>query len=352
MIQYSLPKTSNFERKFGDKKSHLFLLQNRTGMQIALTDYGARLVSALIPNKHGDLIDVVLGFDSIGKYIEAQEQYHGATIGQVCNRIANGKFSIKDKEYILTQNNGNNALHGGPKGFHTKIWDRQTSFRKRIDFYYISPDNEEGFPGNVTVNVSYELTDDNEIVIKYKATTDKDTILNLTNHAYFNLNGEGREDILNHYAQINAKYYLPINHNQIPIGEIASVQGTVFDFTKPKKIGLEIDYPERQLQNANGYDHSFLNDMGLIKPVALAHSLDSGIQLEVFTDLPTIHFYTGNYLANDIGKSGKPYLKNGGFCFEAQHFIDSPNQKNFPNIILEKDSEYQATIIYKFNILK
>lgn len=352
MTIYQLPDPLNFEGKVDGKNSHLFTLQNRAGMQIALTDYGARLVSALVPDNKGNLVDVVLGFDSIAKYLDAKEKYHGTTVGRVGNRIANGKFTLNNIEYILAQNNGPNALHGGPHGFHTKLWDRQRSSTNRIDFYYVSIDGEEGYPGEVKVNVSYELTNDNEIVIKYRATTDKDTILNMTNHAYFNLNGEGKGDILSHYVKIDATEYLPINSNQVPLGYLESVEATAFDFTTPKKIIANLDRNNTQIQIANGYDHSFINHNPVSQSVAQVYAPETGIELQVASDLPTIHLYTGNYLSDDIGKSGNKYITNGGFCLEAQNYINSPNQAEFPTIVLKAGEEYTATIIYKFGIIK
>lgn len=352
MIIYSLPDPTNFESNIGEKNTHLFILKNRAGMQIALTDYGARLVSALVPDKQGNLVDVVLGFDTINKYIEAKEVYHGATIGRVANRIANGKFMLNGNDYTLAQNNKDNALHGGIHGFHTKVWDRQVSFKKIVDFYYTSPHGEEGFPGELNVNVGYELTNENEIIITFRANTDQSTIINLTNHAYFNLNGEGNGDILNHTAQINATEYLPINSNQIPTGLPTAVKDTVFDFCSPKEIKTNIYDKEDQINFANGYDHSFINNNPLNMPAASIFAENSGIQMEVYTDLPTVHLYTGNFLADDLGKSGANYTINGGLCVEAQGFIDSPNQEQFPSIVLNPGEEYTATIIYKFNIIK
>lgn len=352
MTIYSLPDPAHFESNIAEKNTHLFILQNRTGMQIALTDYGARLVSALVPDKHGELVDVVLGFDTIDKYVAAKEQYHGATIGRVANRIAHGKFTLEGTDFTLAQNNGSNALHGGAQGFHTKVWDRQVSLQKKVDFYYISPDGEEGFPGEVRVNVSYELTNENEIVITFRANTDKSTLLNLTNHAYFNLNGEGNGTIRNHTVQINASEYLPITMDQIPTGEKAPVKGTVFDFNKAKTIADEIDKQEEQLGYASGYDHSFVNTNPIEKIAASVFCEATGIQLEVYSDLPTVHLYTGNFLADDLSKTGIPYEKHAGLCIEAQHYIDSPNQPAFPTIQLNPGEEYQATIIYKFNIIK
>lgn len=352
MTIYKLPHPEHFEDKINDKNTHLFTLQNRAGMQIALSDYGARLISALVPDKNGNLIDVVLGFDSLSKYINAKQQYHGATIGRVSNRIANGEFILEGVKYTLDKNNKTNALHGGENGFHNKIWDRQLSFTNRIDFYYVSADGEEGYPGEVKVNVSYEITNDNEIIIKYRATTNKDTILNLTNHAFFNLNGEGNADILNHYAQINAQEYLPINAQQIPLGYSSDVKETPFDFSSPKRISTNLDTSKEQIHFANGFDHSFVNKNPIDKYAARVYAEESGIELQVFTDLPTLHLYTGNFLSDDMGKSGHKYIPYGGFCLEAQHYIDSPNQPNFPEIILKADQEYIATIIYKFGILK
>ncbi|HMR18407.1 MAG TPA: aldose epimerase family protein, partial [Sphingobacterium sp.] len=336
MANYKLPEPKDFLGNIHGKNTHLFVLTNEFGMQIALTDYGARLVSALIPDKHGNLVDVILGFGSIKGYLSAKEQYHGATIGRYANRIANGKFVLGDTTYELDLNNGPNSLHGGVEAFHTKVWDRQISnFKKRIDFYYVSPDGEEGFPGKLKTHVSYELTDNNEIVIRFRATTDKTTVVNLTNHAYFNLNGEGTGDVLHHLLHIPSEEYLPINKNQIPLGKPHRVQDTAFDFTSPRKIADSIsNQKEEQLQFANGYDHGFVNTQPFSVPAASAYSEQSGITLDVLTTEPSVHLYTGNFLADDLGKSGQKYLRHGGFCFEAQHYPDSPNQQQFPNVIL------------------
>ena len=349
---YSIPEVKNFESTLEGKNTHLFTLKNRAGMQIALTDYGARLVSALVPDKNGDLIDVVLGFDSIQGYLQAQELYHGATIGRVANRIGNGKFVLEGVEYTLPQNNGSNCLHGGPEGFHTKVWDRQVNFRKKVTFYYVSADGEAGFPGETKITVSYELTDDNEILINFRASSDKPTLVNLTNHAYFNLNGEGNGDILNHFIQINSNKLIEINENQLPTGNLKEVIHTPFDFKEETKIANRIDLEDKQLEFANGFDHSYINDNAYSQVAASAYSLETGIELELYTDYPTVHLYTGNYLADDKGKSGKKYLTNGGFCFEAQHHLDSINQSSFPCIIVEPGKEYNFNMKYKFCIRK
>lgn len=351
-INYSLPDVDNFEHTLDGKNTHLLILRNPAGMQIALSDYGARLVSALVPDKNGNLVDVVLGFDSIKGYLQAEEPYHGATIGRYANRITQGKFSLDNQEYILPQNNGSNCLHGGPDGFHTKVWDRQVSFKKKVSFYYISPDQEAGFPGEVKVSVNYELTDDNEILISYRATSNKRTVINLTNHSYFNLNGEGNGDILNHYIKINADQFIEINDQQVPTGKLENVLETPFDFREEAKIADRLRIDHHQLEIASGFDHSYINSNAFSQVAASAYSKETGIKLEVYTDYPTLHFYTGNFLADDQGKAGNKYLRNGGFCFEAQHFIDGPNHLDFPVLIVEPEKEYVYTIKYKFCISK
>ncbi|MGJ1205194.1 aldose epimerase family protein [Sphingobacterium lactis] len=352
MTTYKLPSAQAFESNIHGKNTHLITLKNRAGMQIALSDYGARLVSALVPDKHGDLIDVVLGFPSISDYAEAKEQYHGATVGRFCNRIANGRFALAGKEFALAQNNGSNALHGGPEGFHRKVWDRQVSFKKLVDFYYVSPDGEEGYPGELRTTVSYELTNENEIIIKFRAISNASTVVNLTNHAYFNLNGEGNGDILNHTFTIHADEFLPLNEQQIPTGEILPVEGSVFDFREGKSIASDINSAEQQIQVAQGFDHTFVNTLPISQPIATAYSRESGIALEVYSTEPGLHLYTGNFLQDDTGKSGHAYLRYGGFCFEAQHYPDSPNQDAFPKVTLEPGEVFESEIRYKFKIRK
>lgn len=353
MANYQLPTSKRFLDNLQGKNTHLFVLKNERGMQIALTDYGARLVSALVPDKRGNLTDVVLGFNSLHGYLSAQEQYHGATIGRYANRIAGGKFVLEGETYTLARNNGSNNLHGGIESFHTKVWDRQiNNLKQRVDFYYVSSDGEEGFPGELTTHVCYELTDNNEIVIEFSAKTDKTTVINLTNHAYFNLNGEGNGDILSHIVHIPAEEYLPIDQNQIPLGKLSSVKNTAFDFTTAKKIGQDLNADDEQLHFASGYDHSFVNTQPLSSPAASAYGEESGITLEVRTTQPAVHLYTGNFLSDDEGKSGRRYLRQGGFCFEAQHYPDSPNQAQFPNVILQPGQVFKSTIVYRFGVRK
>lgn len=353
MTNYQLPKTKNFLGNIDGKNTHLFVLKNKCGMQIALTDYGARLVSTLTPDKHGNLVDVVLGFDTLPKYLEAKEQYHGATVGRYANRIANGEFTLDGQTYNLPVNNGSNCLHGGPDGFHTKVWDRQVNnFERSIDFYYVSPDGEGGFPGELTTNVCYQLTDNNEIIIHFRAKSTKKTVLNLTNHAYFNLNGEGNGNVLQHILQIPSTSYLPSNADQIPLGEVAPVQETAFDFRIAKPIGQDINKADEQLQIAQGYDHGFLHDGDTTAAAASVYSEQSGVTLTLYTSQPSVHLYTGNFLADDIGKNGQQYVKHGGFCLEAQHYPDSPNHPTFPSVVIEPEEVFESTIIYKFGLQK
>lgn len=352
-MMYQLPCPKQFEHNIAGKSTHLITLRNRCGMEVAFTDYGARVVSILVPDSSGDLRDVALGFDSITGYLEADEKYHGATVGRFANRIANGSFKIDDQYFELEKNNGNNSLHGGPNGFHNQVWDRQVSFKKKVDFYYTSADGEEGFPGHLKVHVSYELTEDNEVVIKYKAETDKKTIINLTNHTYFNLNGEGNSDVLNHILELRSSRYIEIDKNQIPLGTETLVDGTAFDFRKPKSIGQNINDEEEQLKQGSGYDHSFVITPRLDSMAARAFSPESGIVLEVFTSEPAIQLYTGNFLSGkDVGKSGRSYGQRNAFCLETQHYPDSPNQPNFPSVILDVGEVFESTTIYKFGIQK
>lgn len=350
---YKLPSAKNFEHNINGKNTHLITLRNRSGMQVAFTDYGARIVSILVPDNTGELRDVVLGFNSIQGYLEADEKYHGTTVGRFANRIANGSFNIDGQQFALEKNNGNNSLHGGPNGFHNQVWDRQVSFKKKVDFYYTSADGEEGFPGNLKVYVSYELTEENEIIITYKAETDRKTVVNLTNHSYFNLNGEGQDDILNHVLEIASSQYIAIDENQIPLEELANVEGTAFDFRTPKAIGKDINNMDKQLEFGNGYDHSYALDGDLQKRAAKAVSPKSGIVLEVFTSEPGVQLYTGNFLSGkDTGKTGQPYGKNTAFCLETQHYPDSPNRADFPSVLLDANEVFTSTTIYKFSIEK
>lgn len=356
MTRYKLPKADQFEDQIADKSTHLIRLENNRGMAVALSDYGARIVGVVVPDKAGKPTDVVLGFDSIQGYLAADEIYHGVTVGRFANRIANGHFTIEGKTFSIKPNNGPNALHGGGGGFHSRVWDLRVVYREKADFYYVAADGEEGFPGKLAVMVKYRLTDENELVITYRAETDKSTVINLTNHAFFNLNGEGNGDVLDHLLSIAADKYLPCNEYQIPTGEFAHVAGTPFDFTTIKPIGRDIKQPDEQLRIGHGYDHNYILRPEAVTTgasIATVISPLTGIRMDVHTTEPGVQLYTGNFLTGkDLGKSGKPYDKHHAFCLETQHFPDSPNQPEFPSTLLQPGKVFQSETRYRFSVTK
>jgi aldose 1-epimerase len=325
---------------------------NKNGMMATITPYGGKIISLLVPDKSGKLGDVVLGYDAAEQY-PGGNPYFGALIGRYGNRIAKGKFTLEGHEYQLNTNNGANALHGGPGGFHNVIWKSEAVSDDRVELYYLSKDGEEGYPGNLKVKVTYSLTDENALVIDYEATTDKPTVLNLTQHSYFNLAGEGNGTILDHSLSINADRFTPVDETLIPSGELEEVKGTPFDFTKITKIGDRINDNHSQIKNGKGYDHNWvLNRKGdeLILAATLSES-GSGRVMEVWTTQPGIQFYSGNFLnGSDLGKGGKKYEYRSGLCLETQHFPDSPNQPTFPSTVLRPGEVYQHQTVYKFKI--
>lgn len=332
----------------------LFALYNANGLKAEVTNYGGKLVSLWIPDKNGKLGDVVLGYDSLKQYLTGNK-YFGAMIGRYGNRIAKGKFSLSGKEYQLTLNNGINALHGGPKGFHQVFWKVSEFKKNSIKLTYHSADGEENYPGNLEVEVVYTLTDNNELIIDYKATTDSETILNLTHHSFFNLAGEGMRDVLDHELMIAADEFTPIDSTLIPNGELRKVKGTPFDFTLPHKMGERINEDDEQLKFGKGYDHNFVlrkkqNEMTLAAKVT---EPTSGRVMEVLTTEPGLQFYSGNFLdGKDLGKGNKPYHFRSAFCLEAQHYPDSPNHPNFPSTVLKQGEVYIQKTIYKFTTSK
>lgn len=349
----SLPERAAFETTIDNKKTDLFILKNSHNVQAAFTNYGGRLVSLLVPDKHGKLVDVVVGFDSVQQYQTSTEPYFGATIGRFGNRIAKGRFSLNNKQYTLLTNNGPNTLHGGKKGFQDVVWDATQLNDQTIVFQYLSKDGEEGFPGNLNVKVTYTLTDNNELKMDYEATTDKTTVVNLTNHAFFNLNGQGSGSILNHLLQINAEQFLPVDSTLIPLGNKESVVGTPFDFKNGEIIGSRIDEEDLQLKNGKGYDHNFVLNKSVqdLKNAAVRVEGDqSGIVMEIFTLEPGIQFYSGNFM---LGKNKIRYGKmddfRTAFALETQHFPDAPNQPAFPSTILTPGEKYSTTSVYKFS---
>jgi aldose 1-epimerase len=341
--------------KVDGKPVSLYTLTNAHGMVVKITNYGCIITEIHVPDKAGTMADVALGFDNLEGYL-GKSPFFGAVAGRVANRIAKGKFSLDGKDYTLAVNNGPNALHGGNKGFDKRVWDfrpgEQAPGFPGVDFHYRSPDGEEGYPGNLDAYVSYHLTDDNALQIQYFATTDKATPINLTNHCYFNLAGQGNGTILDHIMDIEADQYTPVDDTLIPTGELKSVKGTPFDFTKPTAIGARI---KQVGGNPVGYDHNYVlrqprGDAN--KPALAVRARDpkSGRVMEMFTTEPGVQFYTGNFLDGTVaGKGGVKYPQYGGFCLEAQHFPDSINHPNFPSVVLRPGKDYQQMTVYKFS---
>jgi len=349
--QVTLPPSKGFETTIDGKQTHFYLLKNKNGVQASFTNYGAHLLSLAVPDKSGKLTDVVLGFDDIDGYKKSLSAFYGATIGRYGNRIAKGHFVLEGKRYDLFINNKPNSLHGGKKGYNDVVWDTKEVSDSTITFTYLSKDMEEGYPGNLNVKVTYELTADNAVKISYEATTDKTTVVNLTNHSYFNLNGIGSGTILNHSVEMKAANFTPVDSTLIPTGKIAPVAGTPFDFTKPATIGSRIGDKDEQLKNGQGYDHNFVLDKhDITTPIATVIGDKSGIKLEIFTQEPGLQFYSGNFMA---GKNtllgGKPDDYRTGFAMETQHYPDSPNQPQFPSTQLKPGETYKTITIYKFS---
>lgn len=346
-------KPSDFVSEVDGKPTALYVLKNSQGAEACVTNWGGRLVSVMVPDRDGKLTDVVLGYDNIQQYVQFPDNNYGALIGRYGNRIANGQFQLDGQSYQLPQNNNGHCLHGGPKGYHAVTWDARQLDGQSVELTYLSPDGEAGFPGNLKVKVIYRLTDDNAIDIQYEATTDKPTIVNLTNHSYFNLSGVPGSTITDHKIQINADTYVPVDETLIPTGKIETVEGTPMDLRQLVTVGDHIDDDFAQLRYGGGYDHNWvLNTKGdLNTPAAKVVSEKSGIVMEVFTNEPGLQFYAGNSMreAGDKGKLGVVYPRRGALCLETQHYPDSPNQKSFPSVVLKPGETYQSRCIYKFS---
>jgi aldose 1-epimerase len=332
----------------------LYKLTNQNGVEVQIITYGGAIVSLKTPDRKGNFGDIVLGYDDPQGYVN-DTSYLGALIGRYANRIANGRFKLEGVEYKLAQNNAPNSLHGGPTGFHKRIWLAREATRPNaaaLQVSYNSKDGEEGFPGNLAVTTTFVLTNNNELRIEYSATTDKTTIVNLTEHTYFNLAGPGEGTILDHVLRINANRFTPVDANLIPTGELRPVKGTPLDFTRATVIGSRINDNYEQLVLGKGYDHNYvLNKAG--KPLSLAAEVydpSSGRTIEMWTTEPGVQFYSGNFLDNVKGKGGKTYQYRGGFCLEAQHFPDSPNRPSFPSVVIRPNQKYSQTTLYKFSV--
>jgi len=330
----------------------LYILTNKNGMEAAITNYGGTVVTLKVPDRNGKLADVVLGYDKLNDYADGRA-YFGAIAGRYANRIANAKFTLDGTTYTLPKNDGENHLHGG---FNKRVWTAQdvsSDAGEALELAYLSKDGEEGYPGNLSVKVLYTLTGQNELKIEYSATTDKDSVVNFTNHSYFNLAGQGDGNILQQQLMIRADRFTPIDATSIPTGELRSVKGTPFDFTNATAIGARIDQDDQQLRMGRGYDHNWVlngGTAGALSLAAQAYDPQSGRLLEVWTTEPGLQFYAGNFLDGIRGRDGKIYNRRDAFCLETQHFPDSPNHPNFPSTVLKPGQHFQSTTVYKFSI--
>lgn len=345
-------KRENFGEIDG-KKVELITLTNNRGNTVKLTNYGATLVWLEVPDREGERENITFGYETLEEYVNG-DPYFGSVVGRYANRIANAKFTLDGVEYILTVNNPPNTLHGGPGGWHSVVWDTEIIEKEgekpKVKFTYISPDMEEGYPGEVTAEASYTWNDLNELVIEYKCSTDKKTVLNITNHAYFNLHGAGTGNILDHELTIAASKFTPVDAYLIPTGELRPVEGTPFDFTTPHVIGDRIEDDYEQLRLGLGYDHNFVLDNNE-EPDAVVYDPESGRMIEMTTDQPGVQFYCGNFLDGlQKGHGGKVYEYRSGLCLETQHFPDSPNQPEFPSTVLEPGKPFTSTTVYKFSV--
>ena len=331
----------------------LFTMRNSHGMEVDIITYGGRITKLSVPDKNGNFSNVVLGFDNLGQY-EKDNPYFGALVGRYGNRIANAKFSLNGTEYSLAVNNGPNNLHGGLKGFDKVVWNVEEVKEGNptsLKLSYLSKDMEEGFPGNLITHVTYTLTEDNTLQVQYEATTDKPTIVNLTQHTYFNLTGDFSKSILEHELTMNADQLVPVDDNLIPTGNLIDVAGTPFDFRSAKVIGKEIDTDNDQIKKGGGYDHCWvLNDQNAgLRKVATLHDFETGRIMEVATTEPGVQLYTGNFLDGTLPKpGGGTYAKRSGLCLETQHYPDTPNQPNFPSVTLNPGEKYSTTTSFKF----
>lgn len=340
-----------FEALVNGKEVRLMTLVNKRGAEAHFINQGAKLVALVVPNRDGGFTDVVIGHDSTADYLSSEEAYFGAICGRYANRIAHGKFSLDGQEFALAINNGPNALHGGLVGFNSVVWDIVEHSSSKLILAYTSADGEEGYPGELKVQVIYTLTEENELAIDYEATTTKPTVVNLTNHAYFNLSGNGDASIHDHILEINAKDYLPTDDTAIPYERPQAVEGTPFDFRTPTAVGLRIDTPIDQLIWARGYDHTFVLDkpLGKLGFAARCSSPKTGITMEVYTDQPGVQLYTGNWMSGNMrGKHDARYPARAALCLETQHYPDSPNRPEYPTTRLNPGERFSSTTIFAF----
>ena len=353
LITQSPPKKDRFKTVLDGSDVSLYRIKNRKGVEVSVTNYGARIVSFLVPDSNGKIDDIVLGYNSIEDYLNSDNGYYGATIGRFGNRISNGTFTLNNETYQLQKNELDNHLHGGERGLHTVVWDVSSQTDKYITLKYRSEDGEGGYPGNMDLEVIFSLNDSGELTIRYKAVSDKKTIINLTNHAFFNLAGAGSGSVANHMITINADSYTPVDGAMIPTGEIEPVADGVMDFREMKPMGRDWNLDDPQLNIADGYDHNFvLRKRNKHSPefAARVSEANSGRMLELETTEPALQFYTANALnGQDVGREGIPYEAKTAFCLETQNFPDSPNKPHFPSATLEPGELFTSTTIYRIS---
>lgn len=348
-------RRSDFQATINGKQTDLYILKNKQGNEVAITNYGGALVAIMVPDRNGNLANVVQGHDNIQDVINSPEPYLSTLIGRYGNRIKEGKFTLHGKEYQLAINNGPNALHGGPTGFHARVWNAIQMNEQTLVLNYVSAYGEEGFSGELKTTVVYTFNNDNELVIDYLATTNKQTIINLTNHGFFSLAGiaDPTPTIDNLICEINADFFIPIDNTSIPTGEILKVEGTPFDFRTPKPVGQDIDADDEQIKNGSGYDHCFVlnkKEPGELSFAAKITEPVSGRTMEVYTTEPGVQLYTDNWATGYKGQNGATFPRRSGICFEAQHFPDSPNRPYFPPVVLKPGEQYKQKTIYKFGV--
>lgn len=346
-------KRADFQTIINGKETDLFVLKNEGGMEVAITNYGGSIVAIMAPDKDGKMANVIQGHDCIADCLSSPEPFLSTLVGRYANRICHGRFTMNGKEYTLAVNNGPNHLHGGPTGFHARVWDAEQINPQALVLRYVSAYYEEGFPGELSMTVMFTLTNDNEIVIDYRGTTNKKTVVNMTHHGFFSLEGIANptptcEDTI---CEINADFFLPIDENSIPTGEIRSVKGTPFDFTTPRPVGEAIDADDEQTRNGAGYDHCFVlnkREPGELSFAARITEPHSGRVMEVYTTEPGVQFYSDNWADGYKGQHGATFPRRSALCFEAQHFPDSPNHAYFPSVVLKPGEIYTQKTIYKF----
>lgn len=350
-------KRADFQSTIAGKETDLYILRNSEGNEVAISNYGGALVAIMVPDRNGNRANVIQGHDNINDIVNSPEPYLSTLIGRYGNRICKGRFQLHGKEYQLPINNGPNSLHGGLKGFNAKVWDALQMNDHTLVLKYVSPYGEEGFSGEMRTTVVYSFTDDNELVIEYMATTNKKTIINLTSHGFFSLAGIANPTptIENLECEINADFYIPIDNTSIPTGEILRVEGTPFDFRKPKTVGQDIDADNEQIKNGAGYDHCFVlnkNEEGELSFAARIKEPVSGRIMEVYTTEPGVQVYTDNWADGYKGQNGATFPRRSAICFEAQHFPDSPNRPYFPSVVLNPGEQYTQKTVYRFAVDK